>query len=469
MPSSFEQFNQRLRGSLFLKMAIVGILVLILLIPSGMIQGLIRERQFRQQDVVTEVSSKWGFPQTITGPVLLVPYQKVLNNEKGEPQTTTEYAYFLPENQVVIGTLSPEFRRRGIYDVLLYRSDVTLSGNFGLIDFSEWKIPAERILWNEAKLLLGIPDLRGIEERVNLTFRNQSKNFEPGLPNKDILESGVIAPVDLSGTSPYTYSINLKLNGSDTFQIVPVGKETKVNLSGAWANPSFVGAFLPENSEISEKEFRASWNVLHLNREFPEKWTGSTYHFKTFPQNFSKYDEFSRGVPIMEPGKFSGEDAGSSAFGVRLLVGVDHYQKTERSAKYMILFVFLTFLVFFFVEVLSRRRIHPMQYLLVGFGLLIFYLLLLSLSEYVGFNLAYLIGSIATIGLISVYSLSVFHLRRLTVLLSGILVLLYGFLFVLLQLEDYALLLGSIALFVILAVIMFITRKVDWYKGEPAA
>ncbi len=469
MLSTLEQFNERVRRSVFFKMILVGILILLLLIPSGMITGLINERQFREQNVVFEVSSTWGNPQVVAGPFLMVPYQKVTNNEKGNPYTSIEHAYFLPDALLVEGNIQPEFRKRGIYEVLLYRSELTLKGVFSRPDFSSWKITPEQVLWKDAQLLLGLTDLRGIREGIGFRWKGENKLLEPGLPSKEVLESGAMVGVDLSQPGPYSYEIGLKLNGSNTFHIVPVGKETNVTLSGGWGKPSFTGAFLPDRSEITDDGFTGEWKVLHLNRNFPQKWQGSAYRFGSTPQMYSDpyQKDFYLPTPSMVEGVPSireGNDASASAFGLRLLIPVDHYQKVERSAKYMILFVFLTFLVFFFVEVLNKKRIHPMQYLLVGSALLIFYLLLLSLSEYIIFAYAYFVGAAATIGLITLYSLSVFHLPRLSLLLAGILILLYGFLYILLQLEDYALLVGSIGLFMILAVIMFITRKIDWYS-----
>lgn len=471
MPSSLEQLNKRVRESVFFKMIIVGILIVVLLIPSGMIRGLVNERQFREQSVVAEVSSTWGSPQMVQGPLLMVPYKEVTNDEKGNPRVSTEHAYFLPDTLTAEGKIHPEFRKRGIYEVLLYRSELTLKGVFSRPDFSSWKITPEQVFWKDAQLLMGLTDLRGIREGIRLEWKSENKLLEPGLPSKEVLESGVMVGVDLSQQGQYAYEIGLTLNGSGTFHIVPVGKETSVTLSGGWGKPSFTGAFLPERSKITDNGFTAEWKVLHLNRNFPQKWQGSAYGFaSTQSMYFDPHQkDFLYGrIPSVPaaPSVSERNDASASAFGLRLLIPVDHYQKVDRSAKYMILFVFLTFLTLFFVEMLNRKRIHPMQYLLVGFALLIFYLLLLSLSEYIGFAYAYLMGAVATIGLIGLYSLSVFNVRRLSALLVCILILLYGFLYVLLQLEDYALLMGGMGLFAILAVIMFITRKIDWYSEK---
>ena len=207
-----------------------------------------------------------------------------------------------------------------------------------------------------------------------------------------------------------------------------------MNLNSDWGDPKFNGAFLPDNHKITEKNFDAHWKVLHLNRNFPQQWHGN---------------------------QFQVNDA---AFGVSLLIPVDHYQKSTRSAKYAIMIIAFTFLVFFFVEVLNKTRIHPIQYFLVGLALIIFYSLLLAISEHLNFNLAYLISSLATISLVVLYAHSIFRKISLSRFTALTLIILYAYVFVILQLQDYALLMGSIGLFVVMAIVMYLSRKIDWYN-----
>jgi inner membrane protein len=213
----------------------------------------------------------------------------------------------------------------------------------------------------------------------------------------------------------------------------PVGKVTDVRLSSAWPNPSFNGAFLPDRRRVGDTGFTANWNVLHLNRNYPQLWTSNKY------------------------------DISGSAFGIDLLLPVDSYQKTYRSIHYAILFIGFTFLVFFFIEVLNKIFIHPMQYLLVGVALIVFYTLLLAISEHLHFNLAFILSALATLFLIGGYVRAILRSARLTMLISGILTILYAFIFVIIQLQDYALLIGSIGIFIILALVMYFSRKIDWY------
>jgi inner membrane protein len=408
-----------------------------MLIPTNMIESLIRERQNTMDDAVAEVSSKWGNTQTITGPVLTVPYKAYKKAEDGKIIEVTEYAHFLPEKLNINGILKPEMRYRGIYEVVVYNSKLSFNGNFSAPNLRNWDIPEKQIIWKDAFIGLGIPDMRGIEQKIILKWNEQSLFFNPGVDSKDIVESGVSVkiPLAISDTAKiYNFSFDLSLNGSGDLDFIPVGKETNVQLQSSWPSPSFDGAFLPDKREINEKGFNATWNVLHLNRNYPQQWRNAEFN------------------------------VAQSFFGVKLLVPVDEYQKTTRSAKYAVMLITLTFILFFFSEVLNKKRIHPVQYLLVGIALCIFYSLLLALSEHINFNLSYLISSFAVIALITIYSLSIFKNKRMSGLMCMILVILYAFVFTILQLEDYALLMGSIGLFIVLAVIMYLSKKINWYS-----
>ncbi len=425
------------RNAIIVKAAIIFFLVLLLLIPSTMIQGLIEEREIRKDDAIREISSKWGERQTITGPVLTIPYLEFYKDTSKTVRQVTRYMHFLPDELQVNGQLFPEKRYRGIYEVVVYNSEVALKGNFPAIDFSNLGVPQENLRLKDAFISVGITDLRGIKEQVTLNWNDQKHSFNPGIASSDVLETGINSPVDLTRTTenaPYTFSLSLDLKGSDFLYFVPVGKETKVQIASQWQNPSFDGAFLPDQRQVSEAGFTANWKVLHLNRNFPQQWKGGSYTI---------------------------DDA---AFGVNLLLPIDSYQKSMRSVKYAILFIGLTFLIFFFIELLHKRSVHPFQYVLIGLALCVFYTLLVSISEYTNFNIAYLIASVMTIGLVTIYTFSVFSSRKLAALVGGTLVILYAYIFTIIQLQDFALLMGSIGLFVILALVMYYSRKVDWYN-----
>jgi inner membrane protein len=434
----FDQLNTKIKNSVTLKLFSIAILVLLLLIPSAMVKSLIREREVTHDSAINEVSSKWGNEQMVTGPIITIPYKKFLKGEKNQIITQLEYAHFLPDELNITGEIIPEIRYRGIYKVVVYNSKLQVTGKFSYPDFANWNIAPENILWNEAFVSLGIPDMRGIKDNIALQWANitQPFAFNPGIPSKDLVGAGVSVPVPLEKQTPLTFSFSLNLNGSKKLYFIPLGKETNIKLSSQWTNPSFDGAFLPDKREVSNTGFTASWKILHLNRNYPQQWRGAAY------------------------------DVGNSQFGVNLLLPVDEYQKSMRSAKYAIMIISLTFMVFFFFEILNKRRIHPFQYILVGLALCIFYTLLLSISEHITFNYAYIVVGIATIAAVTLYSKSIFKTGLPTLIMGLVLLILYGFIFVTIQLQDYALLLGSIGLFVVLVVVMYLSRKINWYSNN---
>lgn len=432
---ALQETKHWIKNSITLKLLVVGILVLVLLIPTEMIKSLINERSINCRDVTTEVSNKWGARQVITGPVLTVPF-KTVSIEDGKEIMHLAYAHFLPEKLSINGTIDPEIRNRSIYKVILYNTKLNVSGSFTKPDFESLEISPDRILWNEAFVTIGIPDMRGIKKSIEFTWNSNKYPCKPGVLNKQIVQSGINTKVDVNADATgYSFRFNLDLNGSEYLGFVPLGKETHTKLTSAWASPGFTGAFLPEIRDVKKTGFIADWSILYLNRNYPQQWTSGDTH-----------------------------ELDSSAYGVELVFPVDHYQKATRAAKYAVMFLFLTFLVFFITEIIQKSRIHPVQYLLIGIALIIFYTLLISLSEYLGFNLAYALASLATIALITGYALSVVKHQRAGLSIGAFLVALYGFLFVLLQLEDLSLLIGSIGLFIIVAIVMTVSRKIDWYS-----
>lgn len=442
-PSFFERLNSWIRNSITIKLMSMGILILLLLIPAFMIQSLIQERDFTRQGAIEEVSSKWGHAQTIVGPVLMIPFKVYRTTDDDKLIETTQHAYFLPETLLINGNITPETRYRGLYEVVVYNTTLTTTGHFSPPDFSEWSIDPAHILWNEAAIAVGISDMRGIQERVDLVWNKETLSFDPGLETSNVIDAGISVriPIDTEAAPDrYAFSFDLNLNGSQSLNFVPLGKETKVDIQSPWSTPSFDGAFLPEERTVTDEGFDAHWRVLHLNRNYPQQWRGT--------QNGLQ----------------------ASSFGVNLLLPVDQYQKSMRAAKYAILIIALTFLTFFFTEIRNRNRVHPFQYVLVGLALCLFYVLLLSLSEHMSFNLAYLLAGGATIGLVAAYSKSIFQTSFLSLVLGGILVVLYGFVFTILQLEDYALLVGALGLFLALMLTMYLSRNIDWYAmGEEPA
>ncbi|MCU0448456.1 MAG: cell envelope integrity protein CreD [Bernardetiaceae bacterium] len=437
-----ERLNRWLRESITVKMVSVGTLALLLLLPTVLIMGLIDERETARNSAIYEVSEKWGHAQTVTALVLSVPYLVPVRNERGEVSEVTEYAHFLPDEVTATGTLQPEMRYRGIYEVVLYNAQLKVNGRFSRPDFKDWNIDPNKILWKDAFVSLGLSHNNGIREGLRLQWGPQTIAFNPGVESPDVVASGVSARVPVGPTTDslgLAFAFDLNLNGASFLRFAPLGQQTKVTLSSPWANPSFSGAFLPAQRNVTPTGFQANWQVLHLNRNYPQKFRGDQRN-------------------AVE----------ASAFGVDLMIPVDQYQKSARLVKYALLIIGLTFTVFFFAETLNGRRVHAFQYILVGLALCLFYTLQLALAEHMHFNWAYVLAASATVILVTAYCTSIFAHLRLALLTGGILAFLYGFMFTLLQLQDYTLLLGSVGLFVVLAIVMYLSRRLDWDRATRA-
>ncbi len=435
---AIKETTRRIGRSATFKLVTICGLILVLLIPASMVKSLIWERDNRKQGVINEINHKWGQAQTLIGPVLTVPYLVHMEDKKGKATTVTRYLHLLPDHINIKSRISPEVRYRGIYEAVLYNTTLAMDGNFPPVPVKELRIEPENIVWSGAFISVGISDMRGIKESIHATFDGQKLAMEPGIETADVIQSGVSAGIQIDAgqkTRPFRFDINL--NGSRQIHFSPVGKMTTVTALSEWSDPSFGGAFLPDERSVTEEGFSAKWKIFHLNRNYPQAWKGG------------------------------GHDLSRSTFGVTLFSPVDIYQKSMRTAKYALMFIVFTFLAFYISEVMNKLRVHPVQYLLIGLGIIIFYTLLLSISEQINFGAAYLISAGAVICLITAYAKAILKNRYVTLMVGGILVILYTYLYILLQLEDYALLMGSVGLFGVLGTIMYLTRKVDWYSMQP--
>ena len=431
------------------KLGAIALLILLLLIPLSMIGGLVGERQYQRAEVLQDIARSSSYRQQLTGPILVMPYTKVWHQWKTHDKTGERYMeeqrrsgrlYFLQERFVLNGTVATEERARGIYKALLYRSDNQISGAF--------KLPARLGLGDELGLYqfgqpflsVGISDIRGISNDLQLRFNGMNLSFAPGSA-EERFGAGVHAPLpalDSQGGQTLEFAFDLKLQGTEQLSITPVGRDSRVELTSGWPHPSFVGEYLPSSREVSTKGFKAHWQTsffaTNLEEALADCVQGDSCNALTV-RNF--------GVSFVDP--------------------VDQYLKTERAIKYALLFIGLTFAVFFLFEVLKRMAVHPVQYALVGMSLALFYLLLLSLSEHLSFALAYAIAATACVLLIGFYVSHVLHSVLRGTLFGLLLAALYGLLFALLSAEDYALLMGSILVFGVLSGVMVLTRKLDWY------
>ncbi|MGL1888082.1 MAG: cell envelope integrity protein CreD [Reichenbachiella sp.] len=420
-----------------MKLFTITILILVLLIPATMIKSIIVEREYLNNTAIEEVSSKWANDQCINGPVLSIPILFEKNTKEGVKEWT-EYYHILPESLNINGQVTPEKLKRGIYEIVVYKSNLFVNGSF-LINQNIKQQHLKEIKTNEAFLTVGISDLRGIEDDIFISWNDKIIKATPGSRIYNIIPQGVtidLPQLVITEDKLIEFTFDLNLQGSQNLSFVPTGSTTNVSLESTWPSPSFNGQFLPDERAVSDAGFSSDWKILQLNRNFPQSWLGELPNTR------------------LE----------NSVFGVDLLLPLDDYQKSIRSAKYAIMTIALSFLVFFLVEILNNRKIHPFQYTLVGLSLCLFYVLLISISEHSNFNFAYIISAFAVIAMIFLYSLSVFGSKRLSMILMAILTGLFGFLFVTLQLADYALLMGSVGLTIILAGTMYFTRNINWYQ-----
>lgn len=436
--SFFETLSQFIRKSVTLKLLSIFILMILLLIPLEFISSLITERDSLRQSAIEEVSNKWANQQHIYGPILTIPFNKQIL-EEGKIQLIREEAHILPTLLSISGQVDPKSLHRGIYEVVVYDSRISFNGSFAELEKHIMELDKHEILWDEAFLTINITDLRGIKDKILVNWNGEEISVDPGskipiLVNSGITVDNIFNGIPLSNT--FDFSFNLHLQGSQYCGFIPLGKETNVKLTSNWKDPSFSGSFLPDERSVNDDGFSANYKILELNRNYPQFWIGN--------QNITSIQ--------------------NSAFGVDLLLPMNDYQKAMRSTKYALLAITLTFLTFFLFEIFNTRQVHPFQYILIGLALCLFYTLLVSISEHTNFDIAYIIASASVILMIGLYAKSILNNVKHALLLISVLCLTYIFVYITLQIQDYALLIGSVGLTSILALTMYITRNVNWYE-----
>jgi inner membrane protein len=434
-----------IRESVILKMGLIAFLTLVLLLPAVLIQDLIKERQDRQEQVIKEVSDKWADSQLLQGPVLILPYKKMIEEKDKDGKSvfkeSVSHFYLLPEVLNIEAAAQPRLLHRGIFDAVVYESKVKTEGKFLMPDFKKLGIALASIGWQNARVVIGLSDLKGLRNNPVIKLGQSSYSVQPDFSSINLFKHNLQVQADLSANQQgaLDFSFDMNLRGSSELSFMHLGKNTVVKVAGKWNSPSFSGRYLPEERKISSSNFTAAWTIPYFNRPFPQQWSDTEVVFTE---------------------KLLGE----ASFGVKFIQPVDQYQKTMRSAKYAILIVLLTFISLLFTEIFNKRRMHLFQYVLIGAAIIIYYTLLLSLTEQVGFNTAYIIASIATTLLISLFISSVMKSAKIGGIIAAILAVFYSFIFVIIQLEDLALLVGSVGLFVTVALLMYFSGKINWDK-----
>lgn len=449
MPNEKSTFKE-LQDSIGVKLFLIAILTLLLMLPSSWIQALITERQSRQNEAIEEIAEKWSGNQSVESPVMQIPYRKInkVLDSKGKASELAELStiYILPENLDIQSKVVPEILHRGIFDVVVYNTAVTIKGKFRNLELKKSGINPDMVIWDKIKIITGLTDFKGLKNSPIIKLGDSTYTAEPDFSKENLFDNSLAIQVNLSNhkNTAITFSYKIDLRGSGELSFLHLGKNTVANISGNWNNPSFTGNYLPEQRSITEKTFTGNWKMSGFNRPFPQQWEGGTK-------------------------SLSDQNKAKASFGVKFLLPVDQYQKTMRSAKYSILIILLSFISLFFIELLKKIKVNLLQYVLTGVAMVIYYSLLLSFTEQIGFTIAYLVASIATILLVSTFIGAFLRNRKTAFAFAGILSVFYTFIYVIIQLQDMALLFGSIGLFITIACLMYFSVKINWNKNQPAA
>ena len=452
---------KKLSESLIFRFGLIAVLIGMMTIPLDMVSDIVRERSRLYNSVLTDIAGTWGHRQKLQGPAIFIPYtekftSEIIKTDKDGNERKVNKVHFqqrtaivLPEDLKIGVDLNGQTRKRGLYESLVYTADLKLTGNFKRPDIGSLSTHLDVVHWDKAWLALGISDTQAINKVSGLQWKSSqgapiSVDFEPGTKVTKTLASGFHAPLDLSladGVTStavnYPFSMDININGSEGFFFSPFGKTTDVTMKSDWPHPSFQGNVLPDQHQVSADGFEAQWSVPHLARNYPQLWTLEAHSFDL--------NEFSAGVNLFE--------------------SVSLYSKITRAIKYGVLFFALTYITFLIFELGIGRRLHVVQYGIIGLALSMFYLTLLSMAEHFGFFGAYVSAAAIIIVMISLYAFAAIRSIQRTGIISLLLVGLYTMLYSLLKLEDYALMAGTVLLLVILAVMMYLTRNIGANKS----
>lgn len=426
------------------KMIMVGILTLVLLIPLALVQDLIQERSQRKVEATQKVTNSWGENVHLMGPILKIPYKTFRETEEIDEKTKkktikkysyTQNAYFFPTTLNHTTKVDKvDGLKLGLYKPIVFKATVNSTGIFKELDFEKLGINPENILWEKASILIKTTDLKSIKSDLFINLNGKKLALETSGDDDNYFDVLETKTFNLVQNEEIQFNFNIQYNGSNSVEFIPIGKTTKTSVDANWGSPSFIGNYAPIDTSktITNENFHADWKLIHVNRPFAQQYS------EKLP-NISSY-----------------------SYGVKLIETVDQYQQSERASKYGFLVIGLTFLIFFLIQTISKINIHIFQYSMIGLALIMFYTLLISITEHSSFIIAYAIAASSVIIMLLLYSISVLKSKKFPLFISLALTVLYSFIFVIIQLEDYALLVGSIGLFLILGAVMYVSRKIDW-------
>lgn len=439
MTDHIENFKNWFRESILIKLGVIAFITLALLIPSFWIQNLIQEREAYQSQVTGQVSNQWSTDQLVQGPVLVLRYKKpaVLNDQEKDKNVALGTIYILPQSLHIRAGAKTGLLKKGIYKVTVYNSTVAVSGTFSKPDMANLGINPDDVLYDKARLVFSLSDLKGLKNNPAVKISGQNYSPEPATDANSPFDKGLQVNFPMQKDRAFDFSYQMAIKGTNSLSFTHLGKTTDVEISSDWSNPVFDGRYLPDHRTVNNKGFKADWHLLYYNRPFPQQWAD-------------------------RDSLLTGSRAGEVVFGVKMQVAVDQYRQIMRTAKYATLIILLTFVSLFLTELIRKQRIHLFNYILIGAAMVVYYTLLLSLSEQMGYNWAYLLSSLATVALISAFTASLLKNKQAALLFTFILSVFYGFIYIIIQLEELSLLVGSIALFVIVAMLMYFSRKINW-------
>lgn len=424
-----------------LKVIVIAVLTLVLLIPLGMIRNIVVDRQNNASAAALDIQNLWGGEQTVTGPILKLPYELDNQTVYGLSFVDEKFVYLLADELSIDAGVTTEVRYRGIHKVPVYSSIIEISGSIDFRALELLGIAPEKVRWSGAELFLGVSDPMVISKIPVVTVDAEEISFTAGGTGIDGIPSQLSAPLGQAFDTatvdgPLNLEISLAVKGSGSLQFLPLAENANITMSANWASPSFTGRQLPSVREIRDDGFEATWQSSRVGRKLPRAWRrGDDAQFMAL----------------------------QGAFGARFIQPVSVYQVIERSTKYAVLIIGLTFVAYFLMEVVADLKLHPLQYLLVGLANTLFFLLLLSLAEHVGFGAAYVASACASITLIAGYSAAILLRRIRALLMAGVLAALYALLYMTLQAQSFALLAGSTGLWLTLGTVMYLTRRINWY------
>ncbi|MDR2431104.1 MAG: cell envelope integrity protein CreD [Candidatus Margulisbacteria bacterium] len=430
------------------KFGLLVFLIILLQIPASMIRGLVYERGNTAKEAEANIMEAWGKQLSAAGPIIVIPGVRTTEarvktekeGEKVEIKHTPITLAIAPQKLGISADFKTEVRKRGIFAVPLFYGEMTLTGNFAPAMALAALEPNERLFFNQAALVISLSGQKGIRKINTARFNYQELFFQPGSLNNKLFRrgsSGIYAKIPNFTNQKADFAISIAIQGGQLMEILPIGQDNHIDITADWRSPSFQGSFLPNKSHITDKGFTAQWDISYLSRNIPLFWReGYTAVFD------------------------------DSLFGVNFLRVLDTYAINTRAVKYAVLFLAAPFFTLFLLEIFAKKHIHPVSYVLAGIENIIFYLLLLSLSEQINFFAAYFASALAVTITLTLYVRSLLPDWRKNWYMGIVVAIMYIFLYAVLNAESYALLIGSISAFIVVALVMYLTRRFNWEELE---